>query len=140
MYDLSFQSINLISLSARDLLKFGGRGWDGMDSGDVGEVTLVFNENVVQIESDPKEGSNSAGAFEGESYLGLLCLGFIEEEETEEAINHEVLHLVVDSLHSETPGFGVIIDRIWHCYREQYDISKSIQEFLSGCAEFGLGF
>lgn len=93
---------------------------------------MEFNEDVVVI-----IGHNGSTIWEGEYFLffGGLELAeeyngtIVKEEDVEMAINHEVLHCVIDSLGEDAE----CLDHIWYMYTDPIPL-------LSGCAHMGLGY
>ena len=90
------------------------------------DVVVIIGHNGATVTDDGQYYLFFGGYDRAEEFNGII----VKEEEMEMAINHEVLHCVIDSI-GEDAG---TLDNIW-C---KYDVLH--HPVLNNCSEMGLGF
>lgn len=90
---------------------------------------MQFNDNIIEI-----IGHNGAAKFEGKYYLFFGGYEYAEEyngtivteDEVEMAINHEVLHILLD--HIGEFEASEALDVLWHVYGNKIEILEGVKE------------
>ena len=90
------------------------------------DVVVIIGNNGATVTDDGQYYIFFGGYEMAEEFNGVI----VKEEEMEMAINHEVLHCVIDSIDEDAGA----LDNIW-C---KYDVPR--HPILDNCSEMGLGF
>ncbi|MCW4048920.1 MAG: hypothetical protein NWE89_04205 [Candidatus Bathyarchaeota archaeon] len=90
------------------------------------DIVFIIGHNGASVTSKGEYYLFFGGYNMAEEFNGVL----VDEHEIEMAINHEVLHCVMDSLGEDAKT----LDNIWFKYDVPYN------PVLSECSEMGLGF
>ena len=90
------------------------------------EVIVIIGHNGATVTEEGEYYIFFGGYEHASRYNGVI----VKEEEIEMAINHEVLHCVLDSIGEDAQK----LDNIWCKYKTKH------HKLLNHCNQMGLGF
>jgi hypothetical protein len=90
------------------------------------DIVIIIGHNGASVTEDGKYYLFFGGYEHATEFNGTI----VKEEEVEMAINHEVLHCVIDSLGEDAQK----LDNIWFKYKVKH------HKLLERCSHLGLGF
>jgi hypothetical protein len=90
------------------------------------DIIVIIGHNGASVTPDGKYYLFFGGYSAAKEFNGVI----VREDEVEMAINHEVLHCVLDSIGEDAST----LDNIWFKYKVRH------HPVLNECSELGIGF